>query len=131
MRAYAWIAALMLVAGPAAAQTDDMDQLTGEDMILATGADLVELCGAGEASTEALQAVSFCYGFLEGVYNVHEALAASDGIRLVCPPEGTTREAAAATFVAWSEAHPDSLDQPALDVVFRSWMADFPCPRAN
>lgn len=121
--------ALSLLAGSAFAQSaEDMAQLTGEDMILATGADLLEVCSADETDTAGLQALSFCYGFIEGVYAMHEAMAATEGgVRLVCPTDGASRDQAADTFVAWAEANPGHLDENPIDALFRAWTEAYPC----
>lgn len=130
MRGLAVFAAAALIAGSALAQTgEDMAELSAEDMDLDTAADLLEVCAAGQADGESLQALSFCYGFVEGVYMVHEALAAGeDGVRLVCPPEGATRDTAAQVFVAWAGGNPDALSGTALDGLFRAWVETYPCP---
>lgn len=131
MRGLAMFAASALFAGSALAQTsEDMAELNAEDMDLDTAADLLEVCAAGEEDGTSLQAVSFCYGFVEGVFVVHEAMAAAEnGVRLVCPPDGLTRDTAANVFVAWAGENPDAMSEPALDGLFRAWVEAYPCPK--
>lgn len=130
MRGFAMFGAVALIAGSALAQTDaDKAELTGEDMVLANGGDLFELCSAGAGDAKALQALSFCYGFIEGIYVMHEAMAvAEDGVRLICPPDGATRETAATAFVTWGSQNPEAMTQWPLDALFQAWAEAYPCP---
>ena len=46
---------------------------------------------------------------------------------MVCPPPEATNEMAVATFVAFANANPQYLSEPAMDVLFRAVMAKWPC----
>ena len=128
--AAALIAGSTLITGTALAQTsEDMAELSAEDVDLDTAADLVEVCAAGQGDSESLQALALCYGFIEGVYVMHEALAATeDGVRLICPPDGASRKTASQVFVTWAGKNPDAMSGPALDGLFQAWVEVYPCP---
>lgn len=73
---------------------------------------------------------SFCYGFFAGSWQFYEQLVASPQIDVdpfVCPGDEVTADEAVAVFLDWADAPGEDLDQPAVDGLFRSWTAAFPC----
>jgi hypothetical protein len=127
MRTTVLAAAGVLFAGaPLAASA----QLTTEDFQIRSAADLVDLCSATAASEVAKEAIHFCHGFVSGAWQYHQAQAAGpEGRRIVCPPEPPpTRDEAVAMFVAWSKQHPEHMQEPAVEAVFRFLTGKYPCP---
>lgn len=123
------IVAAVVVAGAISSTTGlsaDVDQLAEEDFEVRTGRDLLEICNPPGGHQYARDAIHMCHGIVLGAYGVHEAVAPRLG-RVVCPPQNASRSDGVRTFVSWAQAHPTSLDEPAIDALFRAWEANYPC----
>jgi Rap1a immunity proteins len=108
------------------AQTDGH---TLDDYQLRTSGDLLDICALDESHVNYWEARGFCLGFLAGGIHLHAALAVADDFpALVCPAEGVTRSDVAETFVAYAQAHPEHLDEPPMETVFRAVVDRWPCP---
>ena len=66
------------------------------------------------------------HGIALGADGVHEAVAQRLG-RVARPPPNVTRADGVRIFVLWAQAHPNNLDEPAIDALFRAWAASYPC----
>jgi hypothetical protein len=118
--------ALLLTGAPLVAGA----QLTAEDFRIRNAADLVDLCTATAGNEVAEEAIHFCHGFVSGAWQYHQAQASGpDGERIVCPPEPPpTRNEAIAMFVEWTKTNPQSLQEPAVEALFRFLAGKYPCP---
>ena len=73
---------------------------------------------------------SFCYGFVNGAGQFYRMLIndADLGIdAFVCPGREVSEEEAVSIFLDWYAQNPDSASEPAVDGLFRAWVAAFPC----
>lgn len=119
MRHLITIAALTM-AIPALAVDSDSFQLE-------TGADLVALCSASEADSLRANALGMCHGFLEGAFQYYEATEPVSN-RFVCAPNPPpTRTEVMDGFVTWTRAHPQYLEEGAVNTLFRYLDATYPC----
>lgn len=106
---------------------------TSDNFQVRNSQDLVDLCGVQRNDPVAAQAIHFCEGYLVGVYHYHQALTAGRGQAPVfCPgAQLPTRDEAVALFVTWGRAHPERMQEPAVDSLFRWAVETWPCPRGN
>jgi hypothetical protein len=118
----------LIGAAGAQAQTagQDTQSVTVEDFQLKDAGDLLELCTADAGDAVAKEAIHFCHGFIAGTYQYHQALAPKFG-RLVCPPEGTTRNDGVRIFTEYLQANPQHQKNVPTEVVMESWTAKYPC----
>jgi hypothetical protein len=89
---------------------------------VSTTAELAAMCGMADRS--------FCFGYLNGAGQFYEALIAHEEVDVdpfVCPGREVTEEEAVAVFLDWYENNPDAAGEPAIDGLFRAWVAAFPC----
>ena len=113
----------ILAFGPAlSAQTQPLSE---QQFQVRTGHDLLALCDPSAGDPYARDAIHMCHGIVLGAYGVHEAVAQRLG-RVVCPPPNVTR-ADGSYFRVVGQAHPNNLDEPAIDALFRAWAASYPC----
>lgn len=104
---------------------------TPENFNLRNAQDLVDLCAIADADPMAEAGRSFCFGYLTGAYHYDQALYANakDRASRVCVPEPRpTRAEGAAQWVAWAQSHPQFMNDPAIDVLYRFAIATWPCP---
>lgn len=100
-----------------------------DDFVVDTTGDLIDLCTAPESDPLHKEAVSFCFGFLEGAYHYHVvASMGSKGKRMVCPPEPPPPRVKVVTqFVDWFKKHPEYLNEEPVDTWFRFLIETYPC----
>lgn len=76
-------------------------------------------------------AINYCQGFAQGAVIVEEAHEVHGDVRkLFClpsppPPSGSEM----AKFIAWANALPSRLDEPAVDGMFIYLAEAYPCPQ--
>jgi hypothetical protein len=118
----------VLAAASAHAQTADRDSeaVTTEDFVLKDAGDLLELCNVEAGNEVAKEAIHFCHGFISGTYRYHESLAPKFG-RVVCPPEGVTRNDGVRIFTDFLRANPQHRKGSPTEVLMESWTANYPC----
>jgi hypothetical protein len=90
---------------------------------------LLNLCTAAPDDPLYPQAINFCHGFLVGAFRYYQAAASGPaGLDLVCfsdPPP--SRNDAFNMFIQWAKAHPEYLNEPAVETEFRFLMQKWPC----
>ena len=113
--------AVTLAAGPAFALEADGGRVTA--------ADLVAFCSVAEDDATYNTAIAFCFGYLDAALDYHAALTAGPKFDpLTCPPETTTRDAVAVTFVEWAGANSDAVGEGApVHVVMQAAAETWPC----
>lgn len=112
-------------AGVAAAQ--DADDVAAS-FRLDDGAALVTACTVPEGEPLHDTAKGFCLGYMTGAMQLYRAATASPNIpNAVCAEREISRAEMRAIFLAWAEDHPEHLDEPAIDALFRAAVAAFPC----
>ena len=92
--------------------------------------ELLRLCGASPSMNLSEQAVYFCHGYFTGAADYHDSVVGGDLKRLICDPEGTTRNDAVNVFVSWGNANLANearMGEPALLGVIRALAEKWPC----
>jgi len=93
--------------------------------------DLVEICAPAKEDPMMTAAINYCQGFAQGAVIVEEAHEVHGDVRkLFClpsppPPSGSEM----AKFIAWANALPSRLDEPAVDGMFIYLAEAYPCPQ--
>lgn len=105
---------------------------TLEDFQVRTTSQLAALCGASPDSAYYAEALQFCYGYLSGAAQFHNAVVGRGGLKpLACPTTEPSRSEFAQYFVSWARntASPEQLAEPAVQGLARAAVARWPCPR--
>lgn len=69
---------------------------------------------------------TYVRGFVGGI-RIGEART---GTKMVCSPAGVEVLEAMKISVAWMNGHQEDLERPAVELIFRSLVDAFPCPKA-
>ena len=129
MRRKRWWACLLLVGcvtlGPAAPAS----AITAEEFRLRSGADIVALCASSAADPLYTAAVHMCHGFGAGTYQTIAALTRHDKLQpIICAPEAApSRNETVGRFLEWARRNPQYLNEPAVEVMARFFVTEFPC----
>lgn len=124
MRRLLTVAALAVVAGPAAAQDDAVI----ESFVLKDAQALVTACTVPEGNPLYQTAKGFCLGYMTGAMQLYSAAAASPNVKnFVCPGHVVSRAEMRDVFLAWAAANPQHMSEPAIDGLVRAAVAKFPC----
>ena len=120
---------LLMLAGFLALPVLAVAELTEKQFELKNTQDLIDLCTVAPDDPLYHQAVNFCHGYLVGAYQYYAAAAAGpNGVKLVCFPDShPTRNQAIDMFVTWAKAHPEYMQEKAVDTEFRFLMEMWPC----
>lgn len=130
MRKTAFAIAVAVGLGFAAAgvQAAESDAYGLDDYQLDTAKDLYDVCTVPPGHPDHAVAKAFCVGYFEGGLHLHDALAADDDFpKIACPPDTTTRKELVNVFVEYARANPRYHAEPAMDLVFRSIVNEWPC----
>jgi hypothetical protein len=103
--------------------------VTEEDFEVETTRNLMNLCTASTDHPHYVAAIHFCHGYLVGAYAYYEAVnAGPGGDRFVCfsKPE-PSRNQAIEMFIEWAKAHPQYMNEKAVETQFRFLMEKWPC----
>jgi Rap1a immunity proteins len=100
-----------------------------DDFLAATTEDMVALCTASPDEAMADEAVHFCHGYLTGAFQYYQQLVAGpEADPFVCLPDPPpSRDEGVEMFVSWAQAHPQYMNEPAVETFFRSLAATWPC----
>ncbi len=91
-------------------------------MSVETTEELARVCGMDDRA--------FCYGYINGAGQFYRALVADEDVGMepfVCPGRAVSEDEAITVFLDWFDDNPDAATQPAIDGLFRAWVAAFPC----
>jgi hypothetical protein len=115
--------AVLGLAAPASA-------VTAEDFLLRSGADVVALCSAPAGDPLYTAAIHMCHGFGAGTYQTIQAVTRDERLKpIICPPQPQpSRNQVVGRFVEWAKRNPQHLKEPAVDLVARFLVTEFPCP---
>src|SRR5262249_7933187 len=118
--------ALMISTGAASTSA-----ITADEFRLRSGADLVALCSTPAADPLYTAAVHMCHGFGAGTYQTIVAMSRHEGNSpVICPPNPPpTRNETVGRFVDWAKKNPQRMTEPAVEVVARFLVTEFPCAR--
>jgi len=87
-----------------------------------TTADLARVCGMTDRA--------FCYGYINGAGQFYQALVTYEDADIdpfVCPGREVSEAEAVTIFLDWFDDNPGAASEPAIDGLFRAWVAAFPC----
>jgi Ssp1 endopeptidase immunity protein Rap1a len=103
--------------------------VTPDEFGLRSGADVVALCSTPASDPLYTAAVHMCHGFGAGTYRTIVAVTGHGPIpRLICPPDpAPSRNEVVRRFVRWAKDNPRYLAEPAVDVLARFLITQFPC----
>jgi Rap1a immunity proteins len=93
--------------------------------------DLIEICAPAKEDPMMTAAINYCHGFAEGAVIVEEAHEGQRDVRkLFCLPSARPASGSEITkFIAWANAMPSRLDEPAIDGMFIYLAETYPCPQ--
>ena len=93
--------------------------------------DLIEICAPANDDPMMTAAINYCHGFAQGAVAVEEAHEDHRDVRkLFCLPSPQPAEGSEITkFIAWANALPSRLDEPAIDGMFIYLAEAYPCPQ--
>ena len=95
------LAVIALSLWPVAARAVD-----SANFVLNTTEDLYLLCSTANNDPLRTAAINCCEGFLLGVVTFQNAIAdANPNKRLICYPQGVTRDQGIQAFVSWAASH--------------------------
>jgi hypothetical protein len=102
-----------------------------KDFLVASTADLVELCTAAPDDPLYTAATHFCHGYLVGAYAYHAAqVSGPEGARLVCFPDPPpSRNGAVEMYVQWAKAHPERMNEAPVETFFMFLTEKWPCKK--
>ena len=92
--------------------------------------DVAALCGADPQSAFYAEAMQFCFGYISGAVQFHNAVVRAGAIRpIACPGVEATREQFATFFVDWARtsATQQELAEPPVEGMARAAAAQWPC----
>lgn len=127
------LAGILSIAILAAIAPRAMAEEIAEDTFIAGSAGQVaDLCAVADESALDRYALGFCYGWLEGVGQLYEALVADGSIspqNITCPGRDLTRKEWADVMVAWVNADPVRRQLSPLQALGDAAKEAFPCPQ--
>ena len=120
------LAVIALSLWPAAARAVD-----SSNFVLNTTEDLYLICSTADKDPLRPVAINFCEGFILGVVTFQDAIGDANPVkRLVCYPQGVTRDQGIQAFVSWAASHQQDrkfMDDSALMGVLRGLASKWPC----
>ena len=117
------VAVVATWAGAEAAEVQDFQATTVNQ--------LARICGVAPTDDLYVEAIQFCYGYISGAVQFHNALVGDGGIKpIACPAASATRQEFAEYFASWARttATPEQLAEPAVQGMARAAAAKYPCP---
>lgn len=129
MTGYATSARLLLITVVALAHAVPASAISGEEFRLRSGADVVALCATPATDPLYTAAIHMCHGFGAGTFQAITALTRHEKLEpLLCPPEPSpSRNETVGRFLEWAKRNPQHLGAPAVEVVGRFFISEFPC----
>ena len=101
------------------------------NFVLNTTQDLYQLCSTPNNDPLRTAAINYCEGFLLGVVTFQNAIAdANANKRLICYPQGVTRDQGIQAFVTWAASHQQAqkfMTDSALMGALRGLASKWPC----
>ena len=93
--------------------------------------DLIEICAPTKEDPMMTAAINYCHGFAQGAVIVEEAHEGQrDARKLFCLPSPRPASGSEITkFIAWANAMPTRLAEPAIDGMFIYLAETYPCPQ--
>lgn len=103
--------------------------ITPDEFGLRSGGDVVALCSTPASDPLYTAAVHMCHGFGAGTYRTIMAMTGQGRLQpVICPPDRVpSRNEVVRAFVQWANDNPRHLTEPAVDVLARFLITQFPC----
>ena len=121
-------AALSIVVLAALPTDGRADAAPTEAFHLRTAQDLLDICSVQPGDTDYDASMGFCLGFIEGGGHYHDSITSGpERARLICQPEGVTRQKAIGVFVSYLGTNPQHLADPPMEALVRAAMNEWPC----
>ncbi len=121
-------AVALATTGVFAQSSNKFRSLSVDDFQLNSAKELLEICTLESAHPDFQTAIGFCYGFISGGGHFHDALSNGPEFdRMVCTPKGVTHDQVVKVFTTYTQDNPKFLEEPAMDVLFRAAVAEWPC----
>lgn len=99
-----------------------------EDVDLGTTQELLDMCSIDKEHPLYTKAVVFCLGFITGAVHYHQAISKGPDMEpIVCPEKPVSRFEFAEVFIEWAKTHPEFMDEPPVEGLFRSAVDKWPC----
>jgi hypothetical protein len=120
----------ILAAAAVAATWASAEAAEVQDFQATTVDQLARICGAEPSDDLYVEAIQFCYGYISGAVQFHNALVGDGGIRpIACPTASATRQEFAEYFASWARttATAEQLAEPAVQGMARAAAAKYPC----
>jgi hypothetical protein len=124
-----WLAWVLLVGFVTLGSGVPASAITAEEFRLRSGADIVALCATPAADPLYPAAVHMCHGFGAGTYQTIAALTRHDKLQpIICPPAPPpSRNETVGLFLEWARRNPQYLSEPAVELMARFFITEFPC----
>ncbi len=126
---YGTSARLLLIALVTLGHATPASAITAEEFRLRSGADIVALCATPATDPLYTAAIHMCHGYGAGIYQTITTLTRHEKLEpLICPPEPSpSRNETVGRFLEWARRNPERLTEPAVQVVGRFFITEFPC----
>ena len=126
---YVLSARLLLIVMVTAGHATPAGAITAEEFRLRSGADVVALCATPPIDPLYTAAIHMCHGFGAGIFQAIVALTRHEKLEpVVCPPEPSpSRNETVGRFLEWAKGNPQRLTEPAVEVLGRFFITEFPC----
>jgi hypothetical protein len=123
-------ARLLLIAAATLGLAAPASAISIEEFRLRSGADVVALCATPATDPLYASAIHMCHGFGIGTFQTITALTRHEKLEpLICPPvPSPPRNETVGRFLEWAKRNPQRLTEPAVEVVGRFFITEFPCP---
>jgi Rap1a immunity proteins len=107
------------------------EAVTRDNFLLRNTQDWVELCSVTDKDPLRDAAIGFCHGY--GVGAFHYYLAQHSGPKskpFVCLPDPPpSRVEGVQMFIAWARENPQTMNEPAVESLFKFLTAKWPCKK--
>ncbi|PYO03581.1 MAG: hypothetical protein DMD91_00645 [Candidatus Rokuibacteriota bacterium] len=123
------ITRLLLVTTVTLGHAAPASAVTADEFRLRSGADVVALCATPASDPLYTAAIHMCHGFGAGTFQTLMALTRHEKLApLICPPvPSPPRNETVGRFLEWAKRNPERLTDPAVEVVGRFFITEFPC----
>ena len=104
---------------------------TAADFTLKSTQDLYLVCTTPQSDPLYREAVNFCEGYLLGIVSYHDAIVTRENLqRLICYPQGVTRDEGIRAFTDWGAKHQGDqkfMSDPPVVGAVRGLASKWPC----
>ena len=108
----------------------------GRGFAFDNGRDFVKECEAGatkpfsQLTDQEKQLGESCATYIRGFVGGIRVGEFRTGVRMICSPSGVEVLEAMRISLQWMNAHPEDLDHPVVELIFRSLVDAFPCAKS-